>query len=252
MTRQGLFGFTIWIRSRRAFFICRVREAILSFLRVEQDWEAYWKKDGQSINVLYDALACFYRFFIIKGALNHFIRKYFPPASVLLHAGCGSGQVDVDISKEYRVHALDISSTALKIYKKYNPGAYELWWADIFHLPLKDNEVDGVYNLGVMEHFTESEIQRILSEFRRVLKPGGKAVIFWPPEFGSSVRFLGAVHYLLNDVLRLKVKLHPDEITRVKSREHMTGIFEQAGFVVKEYYFGAKDMWTQSVMVAQK
>ncbi len=229
-----------------------VEHGQLSAAQVERDWNAYWKKDRQSINVFYDAVSCFYRFCIIKGALNHFIWKYFPPTSMLLHAGCGSGQVDVDISKEYKVYAVDISDTALKIYKKYNPGVYELLWADIFHLPLRDNEVDGVYNLGVMEHFTESEIQQILKEIHRVLKPRGKAVIFWPPNFGLATRFLCAANYLLNDVLRLKVKLHPDEITRIKSREHMVGIFEQAGFKVKEYYFGIKDLWTHSIMVAGK
>ncbi len=219
---------------------------------VEQDWDAYWKKDRQSINVLYDALACFYRFCIFKGALNYFIWKYFPPTSLLLHAGCGSGQVDVDISKEYRVYALDISSAALTIYKKYNPGAHALLWADIFHLPLQDNQVDGVYNLGVMEHFTENEIQQILSEFRRVLKPRGEVIIFWPPEFGLATRFLCAATWLLNDLLHLKVKLHPDEITCIKSRDHMVGIFEKAGFEVKEYYFGIKDLWTQCVVAAEK
>ena len=158
----------------------------------------------------------------------------------------------MDISKEYKVYAVDISSAALRIYKKYNPCVVELLWADIFHLPIKNNQVDGVYNLGVMEHFTESEIFQILTEFRRVIKPRGKAIILWPPNFGLATRFLCAANYLLNDVLRLKVKLHPDEITRIKSRAHMVGIFEQAGFKVKEYYFGIKDLWTHCIMVAEK
>jgi len=67
-----------------------------------------------------------------------------------------------------------------------------------------------------------------------------------------ATRFLKAANYFINDVLNLKVKLHPDEITRVKSREHMTRVFEQAGFKVKEYYFGIKDLWTHSIMVAEK
>ncbi len=219
---------------------------------IEEDWDAYWAKDRQSINLLYDAAACFYRFCIIKGALNHFIFKNFPPTSLLLHAGCGSGQVDVDITKEYKVYALDISSAALKIYKRYNPGVFSLLWADIFHLPLQDNEVDGVYNLGVMEHFTEEQIQQILTEFRRVLKVRGRVVIFWPPEFGLATRFLCMAHYILNKILNRNIKLHPDEISRIKSRRHMVGIFEKAGFKVAEYYFGMKDMWTQCVMVASK
>ena len=250
---MAIYGMTLFKRHEFIYADVSLKEqGRLNVLQMEEEWDAYWKKDRRSINIFYDAIARFYRLCIIKGALNHFIRKYFPPTSFLVHAGCGSGQVDVDISKEYKVCALDISTFALKIYKKYNPWAYDLRRADIFHLPFKDKEVDGVYNLGVMEHFTEKEIQQILAEFRRVLKPLGKAIIFWPPDFGLATRFLKAANYFINDVLNLKVKLHPDEITRVKSREHMTRVFEQAGFKVKEYYFGIKDLWTHSIMVAEK
>ena len=91
-----------------------------------------------------------------------------------------------------------------------------------------------------------------MAEFYRVLKIRGRVVIFWPPEFGLATRFLCAANYLLNDVLHMKVKLHPDEITRIKSRDHMAGIFEKSGFKIIEYYFGMKDMWTQCVLVASK
>ena len=59
--------------------------------------------------------------------------------------------------------------------------------AEQFRLPFADATFEGVYNLGVMEHFTTDEIARILSEFRRVLRPGGKAVLFWPRTSAPSV-----------------------------------------------------------------
>jgi len=50
--------------------------------------------------------------------------------------------------------------------------------ADIRNLPFEDNFFDGVYNLGVMEHYSEKEIEEILAEMKRVLKDEGKMIIF--------------------------------------------------------------------------
>ncbi len=111
---------------------------------------------------------------------------------------------------------------------------------------------DGIYNLGVMEHFSQEEIQIILTEFHRVLKPNGKVLIFWPPEFGVSVIFLKCVHFLLNRILNKNIYLHPEEITRIRSKKHAYQIFERANFEVVDYYFGPRDAFTYSVIAAVK
>lgn len=113
--------------------------------------------------------------------------------------------------------------------------------------------MDGIYNLGVMEHFPHEDIQKILKEFHRVLKEDGKIVIFWPPEFGSSVTFLKMVKYVLEKVLRKKdVRIHPDEVSRIQSKKEAIEIFKRANFEVLEYYFGPRDFFTHSVIVARK
>jgi dolichol-phosphate mannosyltransferase len=219
----------------------------------EQEWDIYWKKQKNAGNFLYDSIASFYRTFIIKPTLNHFIKKYFSPGSSLLHAGCGSGQVDTDISKKFKVTAMDVSINALKINKKVHKNRCKLLKGDIFAIPLSEESVDGIYNLGVMEHFTQEDIQRILKEFHKVLKENGKIVIFWPPEFGSSVTFLKMVKFGLEKIFRKKdVKIHPDEISRIQSREQAIKIFEKADFNVLEYYFGPRDFFTHSIIIAQK
>ena len=72
----------------------------------------------------------------------------------------------------------------------------------MFAIPSPGREYGGVYNLGVMEHFEQTQIQDILSEIRRVLKPGGKLLIFWPHALATSVFVLNASHWLLNRVLK--------------------------------------------------
>ena len=168
------------------------------------------------------------------------------------HAGCGSGQVDTDVTGEHSVVAFDLSAPALKIYERVHTDPHDLVRGTIFSIPIKNSSLDGIYHLGVMEHFAEQEIQQILSEFHRILKPGGKMVVFWPPKFGLSVGVLTLAHFVLNRILRRGVKLHPDEITLLRSRSHAVELFARARFAVDGYSFGIKDFFTYCMVVVSK
>lgn len=220
--------------------------------KVQQEWDAYWNANNKSGALLYDLIAAFYRKFIIRGIVNHFIGKHCPPGAQLLHAGAGSGQVDTDIAHRVSISALDISPQALGLYRKFQPNFTRLIHGSIFQIPLPPSEVDAVYNLGVMEHFTEPEINAILQEFHRVVRPGGKIILFWPPAFGITVRVLSAVHWLLRRMGRPDVKLHPDEITHVRSKQQVRTYLEQNGFRLIEFYFGPRDLFTHAIVVGQK
>jgi len=218
-----------------------------------QDWDGYWAgKDNKPALLIYDLIAAFYRKFIIKPSLNRFILEGFNGDSRLLHAGCGSGQVDTDIGAKIAISALDISPKALSIYKKANKHYRELILGSIFDMPVPSGSFDGIYNLGVMEHFTEEEIALILREFNRVLKPGGKIVLFWPPEFGLSVLVLKAAHFVLNRLLKKNISLHPAEITRVRSRQQIHAYLINEGFSLLRYAFGFRDLFTYVVIVGEK
>ena len=100
-----------------------------------QHWEDYWEKKEKVTSFLYDLIATIYRNLIIKRRLNRFIRKHFTSGAHLLHAGCGSGQVDTDIQDEMEITAVDISVPALHLYKKNNPRARLIKHASILDLP---------------------------------------------------------------------------------------------------------------------
>lgn len=220
--------------------------------KAQQEWTAYWKKKKKPGPLMYDLIAAFYRKFIIKPQLNRFAGKYFDSDSEVLHAGCGSGQVDSDIAHRLRISALDISEQALSTYCKCQPKNERLIHGTIFEIATPDSTFDGVYNLGVMEHFTEPEIVQILTEFHRVLKPGGKILLFWPPSFGLTVRALAALHWILRRMGKNEIKLHPDEITHVQSRRQVRAYLSAAGFSLLDFYFGYRDLFTQAVIVGQK
>lgn len=218
----------------------------------EQDWDVYWADKDKPGNAVYDFLAGIYRRWVVKNILNHFVKKYFSKEIKALHAGCGSGQVDVDIADYIDITALDISTNALRIYKKVHGGNSKTIQGNIFNLPFADNTFDGLYNLGVLEHFTQDEIHKILIECKRVLKPGGRILVLWPPTFGFTVFVLDSAHFILNKIFQMKIKLHPDEITRLKSEQHGVQTFEKAGFKIVKYYFGIRDLFTQAVIIGDK
>ena len=218
----------------------------------KQGWDSYWIKKNKPSLIIYDVIALIYRKLIIKPSLKYYIKKNFNEKSNLLHAGCGSGQVDVEVGKLQNITAMDISVKALNIYKKYNKNYYNIIHGSILDIPISGKSYDGIYNLGVMEHFNEDEIITILIEFNRVLKSKGKIILFWPPEFGLSVIFLKVIHYCLNELLNQKVKFHPPEISRLKSRYQIIKYFKKTGFVLEKYSFGLRDIFTYVVIVGQK
>ncbi len=217
-----------------------------------QNWDEYWDKKKRGTSVVYDLIAKIYRNTIIKPQLNRFIRKHFAKGSHLLHAGCGSAQVDRDIQYEMLITEVDISASALNLCRKSNPRAYRVEQADIMDLPFPDNSFDGAYNLGVLEHFTADEAHKIFAQLGRVVKPGGKLVILWPHARATSVAVLNTAHWFINRVLRQNIRLHPAEVSLFRSKEAVKPLFEAAGFKLIDFYFGMRDMYVQAVLVAQK
>jgi len=151
-----------------------------------------------------------------------------------------------------KITAVDISPSALRVYQRNNPAAFGVRHADILNLPFSRNTFDGIYNLGVLEHFTREQIRQILGQFHRVLKPDGKLVIFWPHARATSVAVLKGVHWVLNDVLKKPTKLHPAEISLIRSKEQAAGLVQEGGFRLIDYYFGPRDVFVQAVIVAEK
>jgi ubiquinone/menaquinone biosynthesis C-methylase UbiE len=216
-----------------------------------QEWDTYWAKDQKAYNTIYDSVAVFYRRYIIKPYLRRYCNKYFTNDSVILHAGCGSGQVEKGFDKSFTIIGMDISRNALSLYCKCHECS-NLILGDITMIGIKDETIDGIYNLGVMEHFSEDEIHTIFREFHRIVKRKGVVVVFWPPKFGLTVITLRFWHFFLNSLLRKNVHLHPTEPSLIKSRAHVERIVKKAGFHLKETNFSLADAYTYMVIVMEK
>ncbi|MEK7859798.1 MAG: methyltransferase domain-containing protein [Chloroflexota bacterium] len=221
-------------------------------LRELQGWDRYWSDKRDGLGTAYDVVAGLYRRLVIKRNLDRCLARHLPDSGSVLHAGCGSGEVDVDLHARLRVTAIDISERALDRYARNNPRAHRIEQASIFDLPFAAASFDGVFNLGVLEHFSPDEIREILREFHRVLRPGGKAVMFWPHRWASSAMVLRLVRGLIRLTGRRAPEFHPPEVSLLRSRREADALLRDAGLVLWDYEFGPRDFFVQAVVVALK
>lgn len=232
------------------------RESKESRANTAHEWDHYWDdqrpRGAHWTHSVYDRVARFYRLRVIQPSFLRILKSHFRSGARVLHAGCGGGEVDAAVVHHIDVTAMDFSFAALQRYASVNGDATRRLLGDVRAIPASSNAFEGVYNLGVMEHFSDREIEEILVEFHRVLKPGGRLVLFWPPQYGLSVIALKGIHLVLRHGLRRRDRLHPDEPNLLRSRQAATRLFAAHGFTDIQVSFGARDLWTYCVIAGSK
>ncbi|MBM41056.1 MAG: hypothetical protein CL483_03915 [Acidobacteria bacterium] len=101
-----------------------------------------------------------------------------PNCSMILEVGCGIGELTVYLEKHFEsVCGVDSSHKSLVVAQrglKKAPGC--LYVSEGERLPFADARFDGIVLRGVIHHLPYPD--QVLNECMRVLKPGGKLVIF--------------------------------------------------------------------------
>lgn len=114
------------------------------------------------------------------GYLVDTIRKVFgePALPNVLDIGCGIGNYHRLLSESFgTLSGVDVSTECLKTARAANPGvAYKVYGGG--RLPYEDDSFDVAFSICVMHHVPVTNWPRFVSEMRRVLRPGGVAVIF--------------------------------------------------------------------------
>lgn len=105
------------------------------------------------------------------------IRKLLPKRmEKFADIGGGYGRLANEYLKRARkVYIFDYSKTELKQAKEIYGDKIETKAGDIYKLPFKDDELDGLMMVRVTHHL--KDMKKAMSELYRVLKPGGVAVI---------------------------------------------------------------------------
>ena len=105
----------------------------------------------------------------IVGSLNS-------PQPRILDVGCGTGANLEMLSEFGEAEGVDVSAEALDFCR--TRGLQNVRQGEAEHLPYEDNSFDLVTGLDVVEHLDDDVAG--LQEMRRVLRPGGRALLFVP------------------------------------------------------------------------
>ena len=104
------------------------------------------------------------------------VSKNITKDTVVLEAGCGfSSLFEKEYKRARRVIGVDISRKFLDLNKLLNTKIV----SDLGSMPkVKDNSIDVIISSWVLEHLKKPA--KVFSEFRRVLKTGGRVVFITP------------------------------------------------------------------------
>ncbi len=108
----------------------------------------------------------------------------------VLEVGCGRGGGASYIARylrPQRMVGVDIVAPAIRFAQKHFTAQKNLRFmvADAHQLPFEDNSFDAVVNIESAQHY--KDVDRFLSEVRRVLKPGGHLLISYFEDAGKGV-----------------------------------------------------------------
>ncbi|MBR3236747.1 class I SAM-dependent methyltransferase [Candidatus Saccharibacteria bacterium] len=105
------------------------------------------------------------------------IRKLLPKRmNKFADIGGGYGRLANEyLKRAHKVYIFDYSKSELKQAKEIYGDKIETKAGDIYELPFKDNELDGLMMVRVTHHL--KDMNKAIAELYRVLKPGGVAVI---------------------------------------------------------------------------
>jgi len=130
------------------------------------------------------------------------------PLCEILEAGCGTGRFMSDLVKRgYPIHGVDVSQHMLAVaHEKMGKRShyYNLYRADLSHLPFRDNTFDFVYCFRVMNQLPSKEYAlNALRELCRVCKNSGSILVEYVNEWGLS-RFsrMSTTYFSIRDVRR--------------------------------------------------
>ncbi len=165
------------------------------------------------------------------------------PDEAVLDIGCGNGRF-VFFTRPSCGEAVGIDAGAH--FATEPLATVDLTRGDIRRLPFADASFDKAFSLDVLEHLTEDGVVAMLSEARRVLKPGGRLFLYSHVMMSSRLAFFQRgvnrlVHWLDRRGLvdnEPERERKSDHRNTLRSYQRLESILEKTGFRIEDirYY----------------
>jgi SAM-dependent methyltransferase len=215
------------------------------------DWSDHWSVENQAH--LAQRFFSFYRKVVFARAVNYFLEGYFPDRGVFVEAGAGTGETSSRVAKHGGARFLVAVDVLMAVLRQCHPIMDVRLCADIFSLPFQNGSIDGIWNVGVMEHFTREQIDIALREFHRVPKHGGRVILLWPSTTSVPQQMLRLVEWLINHGANGKrFRFHPDEISQLSSSREGRGVLRRNGFRPLHIDTGPRSAMAFMTLVGEK
>jgi len=162
---------------------------------------------------------------------------------IVLDIASGTGYGTQLLAKTAKhVYGVDVAQDAIDYAKKnYSRKNVTFLLGDAERIPLEDNSVDVVVSFETIEHI--KDYQGFLAEIKRVLKPGGQAIVSTPndKEFPEGNHF--HLHEFEVDEFENMLKKHFSSISFYYQGDWLySGILPKSGF---------QDEWTKPVLTSK-
>lgn len=154
----------------------------------ERHWDKQWK------SLLTREAICRADPFVVSQT-----KRRLPAGARVLDAGCGLSHTVWGLHHAgFDAYGIDFAPDTVATVNRLAPEL-KVREADVRSLPFEDNFFDGIWSLGVIEHFPAG-FTEIIQEMRRVIRPGGYAFVTVPSmsplrklkaQLGAYSRFKG-------------------------------------------------------------
>ena len=183
-----------------------------------------------------------------------FKQAEFTPQSRVLEIACNMATTSIDIAKRFNCHiiGIDMDKSALakakqNVIKNNVSQLVDIQQADASKLPFADNSFDVVINEAMLTMYADKTKARLLNEYFRVLKPGGRLlthdIMLVDPENSQDV--MAQIHNAIN--VNAQPMSHDEWINlfstigfiNIKSEHAAMTLMSPRGMITDEGFLGA-------------
>ncbi len=165
------------------------------------------------------------------------LSRHCSKGSMIFDAACGKGRLSKKLADFYKVTAYDISEEMLNYVRVLELSNVDAVKGDLEDIPFSQNYFDAIICLESFVHLPD--IERVLGEFYRLLKPGGILIFNFDNKYGLTRMLKDFLDYFLikKDEVYKEKRDKRKIIFRPLARKKIVSLLNKKKFILKKTLF---------------